>query len=119
MLALFNSLGIASLLCSLFAFRFGTGKPKMLGLYFVIILTVEWFAKDIVPEGAFGVELGILCFNLTAIFFAVMRLTDEVVREQDDRAEFQRQAAQARAANEASQPDGSASDTPSGSATTE
>ncbi len=70
MLALIVAASVASVFTALFAFRYRTWqRPKLLVVYFLGFAILEWTtARFLLPEGALGIEVAIVCFLLALLF---------------------------------------------------
>jgi len=66
------SLSLAAVLTSLFAFRHDNWRrPRLLAVYFVAFLGLEWFAEAyLLPPDAIPVEVAYVCFPLSLAFVA-------------------------------------------------
>ena len=69
MTSLINATGVASILTALFALRYRYWRsPRYLGLYFAFFFGLEFGASAwLLPKGAFGPELGVICLSLAAL----------------------------------------------------
>ena len=65
--SVWNGVGFATLLTSLYVLRFrGWNRPGAVMIYFAFFVTLEVVAsKFLLPPGAFGPGLGKVCFGLT------------------------------------------------------
>ena len=72
MTAFLVSLSIAMVLTALFAFRHDNWRrPRLLAVYFVGFLGLEWFAEAyLLPPGAIPLEVAYVCFPLSFAFAA-------------------------------------------------
>lgn len=64
------SVSIASMLTAVYAFRYRAWDKKLLlAGYFALFFAIEWAAESMfIPAGALGVEVGYVCFAITALF---------------------------------------------------
>ena len=75
--AILAALSVTTLLTSMFALKFRYwNRPKLLVAYATVIGVAEWWGHEyIVPPGAFGYWLPILCFGLSVpIIVAIVLL---------------------------------------------
>lgn len=78
------ALSVASVLTSVFSFRFRAWKrPRWVGGYFVFFFLLELLADYFVmPPEAMGLEVAVVCFGITGLFVAAIFATKRL--EQDD-----------------------------------
>ena len=63
--SILNPLAFATLLTALYVLRFrGWNRPLAVAGYFVFFAAIEIGATQLLPPGAFGIGLGILCLGL-------------------------------------------------------
>ena len=83
MTAWINATGIATVLTALFALRFRTWRsPRILALYFIFFFSVEFAVTHwLLPEDAFGPEIGFVCLGISALVFAAIAGLDWYERQ--------------------------------------
>ena len=81
------ALSIASVLTAIFAFRFrNSRRPLLLAGYFLVFFVMEWVASHFfIPPGAFGMEIALVCFPLTALFIGASILSHRWEEDEDTR----------------------------------
>lgn len=80
-----NPIAFATLLTALFVLRFrGWNRPLAVVGYFVFFAALEIGATRLLPPGAFGPALGILCLALTVPVLIAAGLVWRQERRQDE-----------------------------------
>ncbi len=84
MLGLVVAVSVASAFTALFAFRYRNWqRPKLLAVYFLGFAALEWTAgRLLLPEGALGIEVAIVCFALAVLFGGATVVARRIEREQ-------------------------------------
>ncbi len=77
MISILVPFSIVALMTSIFLFRFRTfDKPKYIVGYFTFFFFLELgLEKFILPEGALGIEMAVVCLSLTGLFIFAIRIT--------------------------------------------